>query len=456
MRHIAPLVAALLMAAPLNIVGYGAETEDYPAPNPPKDTSQYGKHFQRAMTLMATSTPQQRNTVRILFYGQSIIGQRWHRMVMDDLKERFPNTDFVVANKALGGFGSHFLVRTLHYDVIPFYPDLMVFHVYGPVDKYEELIREIRSRTTCEIIMQSDHANRWPEGTRESHTPFADIAQKYGCSWQPQRWEWTDYLRDNNLEPPALLRDEVHLNEHGRWLMAELLKRYMVYLPDEPQDEWKDTVRTYEVGKDIQWKNGKLSLPFVGNRVVALAAPGPIVTASVRIDGKKPSEHFECYTFTRPSGTPKIGWPAIKKITWQKPPLLESWEATCRDFNEDHTEFTFSIEGSKTGFDGTGKASETFVSNSGRIVIEPEDWVFDYDRRVGKQPAPDGFKVTWQAELMGTDTYTAPDVTDTARQHPTVLASDLENTEHTLELATEGSLLPAIKAIVVYRPPIGR
>ena len=62
----------------------------------------------------------------------------------------------------------------------------------------------------------------------------------------------------------------------------------------------------------------------------------------------------------------------------------------------------------------------------------------------------------WQVELLGTDTYTAPDVTDPAREYPTVLASDLENAQHTLELiATDGSP-PALKALVVYRPPVGR
>jgi len=430
---------------------------DYPAPKPAEDTSQYGTHFQRTMTLMQTSTPQRRHTVRILFYGQSIVGQGWHTMVVEDLKRRFPHTDFIVANKALGGFGSHFLVRTLHYDVIPFYPDLMVFHVYGPVDKYEELIREIRTRTTAEIIMQSDHANKWPPDTRQTHrTPFAEIARKYGCSWQPQRWEWVDYLKDNQLEPADVLRDEVHLNEHGRWLMAELLKRYMIYLPDAPQDEWKDMVRTYEVGKDVHWQDGKLTLPFTGNRVVALAGPGAGGAATVLVDGRRPSEHPECHTFTRPSGTPKIGWPAIKKITWRKPPLLESWEATCRDFNEDHTEFTFSVTGSKTGFDGTGNASEPFVSDSGRIAIEPEDWVFEYDRRVGKQDAPDGFKVRWRVALLGCDTYRAPKLDEPAREYPTVLASNLENTEHTLELVADSDLPLSVKAIVVHRPRFGR
>ncbi len=440
---------------------------DYPAPKPPKDTSQYGKHFQRSMTLMVTSTPEKRNTVRILFYGQSIVAQQWHTMVAEDLKKRFPNTDFVIENKALGGFSSQLLVRTMYYDVMPFYPDLLVFHVYGAHDKYEDIIRELRSRTTAEIIMQSDHVNIWPEakcegdfwanqkdwGDKMNYFLLPEIAKKYNCSWQPQRWEWVNYLKDNGFDPPALLKDSVHLNEQGRWLMAELLNRYLVYLPDEPQGEWKDMVKTCQVGRDIHWQGDKLTLEFEGNRVVALAIKGDGGKAQVLIDGKKPSEHPECYTFTRPSGTPGVGWPALKKITWEKQPILESWEAVCSGFNDEQNEFAFTVKGSVTGPDGSGNAKEKFVSNSGRIVIEPEDWVFQYDKQVGKKAAPDGFKVSWKVELMGTDQYTGSKVESKAREYPTVLASNLENGKHTLELiAREGDRLSII-AIRVYKPP---
>jgi len=452
----------------LTVVLYSsAFAADYPQPKPPKDRSQYGKGFQRSMTLMATSTPEKRNTVRILFYGQSIVGQQWHTMVAEDLRKRFPHTDFVIENRAIGGFSSQLLVRTMHYDVIPFYPDLLIFHVYGAHDKYEDIIREIRSRTTAEVIMQSDHANTWPEpkckgnfwveqkdwGDKMNYFILPAIAEKYQCSWQPQRWEWVDYLRDNNLQPADLLTDSVHLNEQGRWLMAELLKRYLVYLPDESQGQWKDTVKTYVVGKDIQWKDGKLTLKFEGNRVVALAGAGSGKECSVLIDGRRISDHPECYTFTRPSGTPGVGWPSIKKISSQKPPVLESWEAVCTGFNEKQTEFTFTIKGSVTGPDGSGNAKQKFVSNSGRIVIESEDWVFEYDKQVSNKKAPDGFKVHWNVELMGTDEYATPVAENPAKEYPTVLASNLDNGSHTLELAAKDGNKPTIKAIVVYKPP---
>lgn len=461
------LAAGFTVCMLVSCVGWAA---DYSVPAPPTDTSQYGRYFQRSMTLMATSTPEKRNTVRILFYGQSIVGQRWHTMVANDLRNRFPHTDFVIENKAIGGFSSQRLVRTMHYDVIPFYPDLLIFHVYGAHDRYEDIIREVRMRTTAEIIMQSDHANKWPEpkcdgnfwtnqkdwDDRMNYWLLPSIAKKYRCSWQPQRWEWVDYLKANNLEPKDLLKDSVHLNEHGRWLMAELLKRYLVYLPGEPQDEWKDMVATFEVGKDIRWQGGRLSLQFDGNRVVALAAKGPGGKAAVRIDGKGPSEHPACYAFTRPSGTPHVGWPAIKMITWETPPVAEAWWATCSGFNEAQDEFTFTVQGSVTGPDGSGNAGERFVSNSGRVVIEPDDWVFEYDRKVSSKPAPDQVVVRWKVELMGTDEYVSPEVADPAVEYPTVLASNLSNGEHTLELIAQGGGKPSIKAIRVYKPPFAR
>jgi hypothetical protein len=133
-------IRAMCLVGLVALLSISALAANYPAPKPPKDTSQYGRHFQRSMTLMATSTPQKRNTVRILFYGQSIVGQQWHTMVVEDLKKRFPHTDFVIENKAIGGFSSQLLVCTMHYDVLPLYPDLLVFHVYGAHDKFENTI----------------------------------------------------------------------------------------------------------------------------------------------------------------------------------------------------------------------------------------------------------------------------------------------------------------------------
>ena len=103
---------------------------DQPTAYPPAkfgDTSSWGRNIQRTMRLLATSTPQKRNTVRILFYGQSITEQNWWQAVADDLRRRFPHANLVIENRALGGFASQLLVKTAETDLYPFYPDLLIF-----------------------------------------------------------------------------------------------------------------------------------------------------------------------------------------------------------------------------------------------------------------------------------------------------------------------------------------
>ena len=64
---------------------------------------------------------------------------------------------FMFHNAAIGGFISPALIRTAEHDLYPWYPDILVFHVYGPVDKYEEIIRNVRARTTAEIVLWTSH-----------------------------------------------------------------------------------------------------------------------------------------------------------------------------------------------------------------------------------------------------------------------------------------------------------
>ena len=90
-------------------------TPSYPLVKFP-DPSGWGRNIQRTMRLLATSTAEQRNTVRILFYGQSITEQKWAKLVEEDLRRRFPHANLVVENRALGGFASQLLVKTAETD----------------------------------------------------------------------------------------------------------------------------------------------------------------------------------------------------------------------------------------------------------------------------------------------------------------------------------------------------
>src|SRR5688500_18350190 len=88
------LLAFLAAAAPPSAADQEAET--YPPVPPPADASALGRGIQRTMAKLATSTPQRRNTVRVLFYGQSITEQTWSKAVADDLRKRFPHADLVI------------------------------------------------------------------------------------------------------------------------------------------------------------------------------------------------------------------------------------------------------------------------------------------------------------------------------------------------------------------------
>ncbi len=234
----------------------------------------------------------------------------------DGLRRRFPHANLVIENRALGGFSSQRLVKTAETDLYSFYPDLMIFYVYGSHLEYENIIRRTRERTTAEILMQTDHATADANHTEETDPAklfpsgaiwnsfmnyrfLPETAKKYGCGLVDQRNLWKKYLTDYQLAAPKLLRDGVHLNDHGDYLMAELVKAYLVRRPDEPVDPFHcDAVKTFVVGKDVRWDSGRLTLSFEGNRVDVILRPGGTNPMRILIDGKGPSEFPELYGFT--------------------------------------------------------------------------------------------------------------------------------------------------------------
>src|SRR6478752_6125004 len=101
-------VAAALAACPAP----GRAPAGYPPPRTLGPVETYGANVHRAMTLLATSTPLKRNTVRVLFYGQSITADDWWKTVAERLRRRFPVADLVIENRAIPGFTAPYLVKT--------------------------------------------------------------------------------------------------------------------------------------------------------------------------------------------------------------------------------------------------------------------------------------------------------------------------------------------------------
>ena len=459
-RSIALCVGSMFVSASLVI----AQTA-FPAPAPAVDDSNFGAKIQRTMTLLATSTPEHRNRVRILFYGQSISKQKWTEDVADYIQKQFPNADLTIENRAIGGFASQLLVRTAEYDLYPFYPDLVIFQVYGDHYKYEEIIRTIRTRTTAEILVTSEHIDadadkrpdfadaRWPAFMAKF---VPETAAKYGCELADVHEPWKQYLHTNKLKAQDLLIDGVHLNDHGCFLYAAFVKPHLVYKTRFAADPC-GMVTTYIVGKDVSFKDGKLTLEFTGNRIDAISASSDDgnATADVLIDGKKPSQFPKLYAFTRPSCVHDV-WPAIKRISWEKPLIIEEWSARVFDANDYAKQFKFEVIGSVTGPDGYGESGKKFVSNSGRIVIEPNDWYLKETCEFKKMQLPENFTTTWKIVPLFVDVYRPAKVEDPSREYPTTLAQNLSNSKHRLELIAKEGKSVSVKAIRVYRPPFAR
>jgi hypothetical protein len=434
--------------------------EEFPKPKWVGETERMGKNIQRTMRLLAESTPEKRNTVRVLFYGQSITEQGWWKIVADDLRARFPHANLVIENRAIGGHSSQLLVKTAEADLYPFQPDLLIFHVYGAHDKYEEILRTVRERTCAEILQQNDHVLKDKALTEETdpsklslgkgnwdefmnHNWLPSLSRKYQTELCDQREIWKRYLKDFGLEPKALLRDGVHLNKHGEFLMAEAVKAHLRYDPKlgpSPAEEWVTTVPVPADG----------AVEFTGVRVDAILS-GSTAPCTVTVDGSKPSAIPDCHGFTRTSSYPKTKWPCILRVRNQQPLVEEEWILTMRNTGGELATIEFDVAGSVTGPDGIGNVGERFVSNSKRVVIEPDDWNLASCVQVFGRRLTDGFTVKWKSEFRGVDEFSGRQTLRGGDEQTQTLVQGLTNGRHRLALAGN---LQAATGLRIYRPPL--
>ena len=432
---------------------------EFKQPNPAADESNFGAKISRTMTALATSTPEKRNPVRILFYGQSITGQPWTNAITSRLKKDYPNADLTIENRSIGGFTADLLMKTATHDLYPFYPDLVIFHVYsseahGEHGEIEDIISKIRKLTTSEIVIATHHishsGNNWAQNMHDNSSKIIrELAEKYDCELVDIREEWKQYLADNKLEPKALLADIVHLNDNGCKLMEALVWRHLRYNKDFPVPH-ADWIKNIPVQQN---KDGSVKISFTGNRVDLVAAstdkPG---TAKILIDGKAPSANPLAYSITRLSKAFEVWWPAIHTVSSQKPLLVEDWTLKITEISDDAKKFRFEVSGSKTGPDGSGSSEDEFISKSGRVVIAPKDFAIAGAQQYSKKKCPADFEVKWSGVPMFQDVYAAPKTVDPAKPVRTTLAQLIENGPHTLEIIPNGDGLVPVSGVVSYQP----
>ena len=413
--------------------------------------------IQRSMRQLSESTPESPNKLRVLFYGQSITAQSWTKTVEKDLRQRFPSVNFEFHNPAIGGFTSPNLVRTAEHDLYPWYPDLLIFHVYGPIEQYEEIIRNTRQRTTAEIILTTDHihvkkaeSDEIDESDDTHSAQIVEVAKKYDCMLVDLRAKWREHLQTKHLPAKELLRDHIHLNDEGCALMARLVGDELLRLPNLG-DGAPSSGRIQKVAWDSLRRNpdGSQELPFEGNRIVAVSngQGAPKAEATVSLDGQRLESGLEMWAATLPSAGPFIWMPAIKQVRFERPPGVQKWTlSVLPDSTPDGKRLHFKMDGSVTGPDGEGWSDQKFVSSSGQVVIEPSDWHVAWPLSYRKKTLPEGFQVSWS-------TYqTASPVYRSAPAHAqTVLVQGCANTGHVLRIEGETGKL-GIGSLIIHTP----
>jgi hypothetical protein len=442
--------------------------QPWPLPKLP-DTISYGRYTSRTMHLLQTSSIEKPNTVKILVYGQSISVQDWWLDVKKSIETRFPSVDLIMENRAIGGFASQILCKTVEMDVSTFYPDLVLLHIYGSHVAYDSVLFSIRSRTAAEIAIQTDHfagENAWSD-TMSYHL-LPKLAEKYKCDLINIRDPWEKYLADNQLSPRELLKDDIHLNKQGEFLMAELIKPLFKYKSKYEPDPF-GLCTVYKVDKVFKIEKGKLDLLFRGNKVDVVFGETigkNLGTTNVLLNSRPPSEFQGTYFMTRPYSIESKSWPwtlpAMIQVKHKTHWVEEEW--TCR-FTEaiaPYDDFSFEISGSVTGKDGAGKGSEDFVSPSKRVIINKGDaekggdWHLNRSYKVMKTTVNPGDEVKWKTYSISIDTLDFAKFSNLTDEKVVTLFQGVPNANHELTLSTSDmEKLPVIE-IRVYRPFFNR
>jgi len=429
---------------------------------------------QRTMAALAASTPEKPAHVRMLFYGQSIVGQRWHTNVIAQLKARYPSARLEVENRAIGGFTSPDLIRTAESDLYSYYPDILFFHVYGPLDKYEAIIRKVRATTTAEIVLWTSHLNaaeskdaatvaksRADHPDARSRT-IMDIARRYGCLCIDVRKAWCDALFTRGLCATNVLADGIHMNARGPGfaIYSDPIAQALLRNPAaEGPVGACGTIEEIPVNdpRVTRAADGSLSLAFDGNRVVAVSDGAGSGSWQVALDGRAPASYPEMFYNTRPSTI--LSWmPMVKHVDVDKGvlPVVEDWTLTYIDGTQPGGKpVHYQVTGSVTGPDGEGWNTNDFRSASGRACIRVSDfhtWQYGYflkDSRKKHLDAHPGQKITWSTRALFVDPYEATQTADAC----TTLVQGCANRPHVLKLtpAKVGST-SGIRAFRVYRP----
>ena len=194
---------------------------------------------------------------------------------------------------------------------------------------------------------------------------------------------------------------------------------------------------------------------FEGTRLEVVSDRPLTAWPAITVDGQSPENLDGCYQVSRASSVVTVpDWPALRRIILMHDHVAENWTAILFDFSPDQKEFTFAVQGSQTGPQGTGRSQETFVSNSHNLEIEPDDWMVERAWQHSKVALHSPFQVNWSVDYVCGG---KPEVIDRGKgitEFRYVLATGLSDTWHSISLKDSAEDLGKIDHLTAYKPRI--
>jgi hypothetical protein len=179
------------------------------------------------------------------------------------------------------------------------------------------------------------------------------------------------------------------------------------------------------------------------------------VWPSVTIDERSPKDIDGCYQVTRSSPLESVtDWPALRRITLLHDHTAEDWTATITNISPDQKLLDFTVRGSVTGDEGDGNSSRKYVSKSGQLSIDGDDWMFARGYELKHIALQVPAEVHWSVQYICGGKPEVIDRGNGMMQYRYVLGASLSNGKHTAKLSPPPVAVPDAVEFRVYKPPL--
>ncbi len=412
----------------------------------------YGKYISRTLAKLEKSTYNSPEEINIIVYGQSFSKQIWWTVLKDSLSARYPSAKLNMVNKSIRDFSSQKLWKTLDFDITPFYPDLVIFNASGSHSAYEKILKTIRSRTSAEMLVWNTpytKENSWSDTI--SYHIIPGLCEKYKLEFVNVRALCEEYPESTNPDPSLLLKKEgAQLNEKANYLLSGIMLKHFKFNPSFREDPYTltDTL-------NLQFREGvnRMDLEFRGTAVEVIINDSIPVNQKFRVlvDGLPPAKFQGSYFNTRPNEDLEKDWPwetgAVYHLENHAKLENEDWTVEITHCDDSLKWFSFVLHSSVSGFEGTGTSRMTFVSNSGKVVIEPDDWFIREAMEHSGLIVKPGFRISWKSYTRAND-FIYPDMSG----QKVWMIQGLHNKNHLLQIISFGDYPLPIKKLIIHRP----